>query len=522
MIRGTGPGIRSRNRVCGVEEIKARRRQQERALRKARKEKQLVSKRLPRGLQGDGEEMEIRETSVTQEEVLQLYQRIQHGSDDRLAALRSLHQVLQLKEAQQMFVRFENSIRVLIGLFTSNLASVQLKAAQCLLELSHSDDPSISLVCLPATPYLLTYLSGQSAKFTELCLYILGNLAAENEAVRNQLLLQGVIQALAICLQSPHGAVVEAAAYSLSQMLQAKEAGEKIIPSAVLEANLTPHLIRLLDLDSEFGMQTAVECAWCLHYIVSSGVNCECMISQNLIRQAVILLIALGKAIESGITTDGVELLIYPVARCLGNLIVSNGPARSKVQPHASDVLRALSTFTSRFLQSRPFVTRECLWLLNNLTAGDEQFCSAIFHLNLVPVFLQLIPFSGGINTLVLMLLGNIAEMGPEYCEKLQQQTDIFPALCTTLRTADPEVVRLTLEVLNLILSHCQQACVSFANQSGISALEAIQYNSNEEIRVRANYLMDRYFTHKAPRCLEMGKFLNLSISFPFWLILDF
>ncbi|XP_078087893.1 transmembrane and coiled-coil domain-containing protein 6 isoform X9 [Mustelus asterias] len=464
MIRGTGPGIRSRNRVCGVEEIKARRRQQERALRKARKEKQLVSKRLPRGLQGDGEEMEIRETSVTQEEVLQLYQRIQHGSDDRLAALRSLHQVLQLKEAQQMFVRFENSIRVLIGLFTSNLASVQLKAAQCLLELSHSDDPSISLVCLPATPYLLTYLSGQSAKFTELCLYILGNLAAENEAVRNQLLLQGVIQALAICLQSPHGAVVEAAAYSLSQMLQAKEAGEKIIP-AVLEANLTPHLIRLLDLDSEFGMQTAVECAWCLHYIVSSGVNCECMISQNLIRQAVILLIALGKAIESGITTDGVELLIYPVARCLGNLIVSNGPARSKVQPHASDVLRALSTFTSRFLQSRPFVTRECLWLLNNLTAGDEQFCSAIFHLNLVPVFLQLIPFSGGINTL---------------------------------------------------------ACVSFANQSGISALEAIQYNSNEEIRVRANYLMDRYFTHKAPRCLEMGKFLNLSISFPFWLILDF
>ncbi|XP_067900177.1 transmembrane and coiled-coil domain-containing protein 6 isoform X2 [Heterodontus francisci] len=457
MLRGRGFEIRSRNRASGVEEIKARRRQQERALRKARKEKQLVSKRVPRGLQGDGEEMEIRETSVTQEEVSQLYQRIQHGSDDRLAALRSLRQLLQLKEVQQMFVRFENSMHILISLFTSNLASVQLEAAQCLLQLSHSDNPSISLVCLPATPYLLTYLSGQSAKFTELCLYILGNLAAENEAVRNQLLVQGVIRALAICLQSPHGAVVEAAAYSLSQMLQAKEAGEKIIP-AVLEANLTPHLIRLLDLDSEFGMQTAVECAWCLHYIVSSGVNCECMISQGLVRQAVILLIALGRAVDSGTTTDGMELLIYPVARCLGNLIASDEGTQCKVQFHDSDMLQALSMFIREFLQSRPFVTRECLWLLNNLTAGDGQFCSAIFCLNLVPVFLQLIPFSGGINTLVLMLLGNIAEMGLEYCEKLQQQKDLFSALCTTLRTADPEVVRLTLEVLNMILSCCQQA----------------------------------------------------------------
>ncbi|XP_072446384.1 transmembrane and coiled-coil domain-containing protein 6 isoform X1 [Chiloscyllium punctatum] len=484
--------IRNRNRVCGVEEIKAKRRQHERALRKARKEKQLVSKRLPRGLQGDGEDVEIRETSVTQEEIFQLYQRIQRGSDDRLAALCSLRRVLHLKEAQQIFVRFENSIRVLNGLFTSNLASVQLQAAQCLLKLSHSDDPSVSLVCLPATPYLLTYLSGQSAKFTELCLYILGNLAAENEAVRSQLLVQGVIQALSVCLQSPHGAVVEATAYLLSQMLQAKEAGEKII-LAVLEASLTPRLIRLLDLDSEFGMQTTVECAWCLHYIVSSGVSSECMISQGLISQAVKLLIALGRTVDSG-TTDGVELLIYPVARCLGNLIASDEQLWCKRQFHDSDLLQALSVFLRGFLQSRPFVTRECLWLLNNLSAGDRQFCSAILCHNLVPVFLQLIPFSGGINTLVLMLLGNVAELGLEYCEKLQQQTGLFPALCSTLSTADPEAARMTLEVLNLIFSYCQQACARFANQNGILALEMVQYHSNDEVRVRANFLMDRYF----------------------------
>ncbi|XP_078267290.1 transmembrane and coiled-coil domain-containing protein 6 isoform X3 [Rhinoraja longicauda] len=388
-----------------VEAIRARRRQQEWALRKARRETQLVSKRLLRELQDDGEEMETREPSVTQEEVLQLYQRIQRGSEDRLAALQSLCQLLHLAEAQKMFVRLENSIHVLIGLFTSNLASVQLKAAQCLLRLSHADDPIVSLVCLPATPYLLTYLSGQSAKFTEQCLYILGNLAAENEAVRNQLLLQGVVHALAGCLQSPHGAVVEAAAYSLSQLLQAKEAREKIVP-AVLEASLTPRLIELLDLDSEVGMPTAVECAWCLHYIVSSGVDSECLISQGFLHQAVTLLIALGRAIDSGAATDGVEL--------------------------------------------------------------------------------------------VLTLLGNIAETGPQLCEKLRQHREIFSALCTSMRTADTETVRMALEVLHLILMHCAQACEEFANHNGVEALEAIQYNSNKEIRDRANFLMDRYFTDKA------------------------
>ncbi|XP_059846425.1 transmembrane and coiled-coil domain-containing protein 6 isoform X2 [Hypanus sabinus] len=497
MWRGSGAVSRSRGGAPAVDEIKARRRQQEWALRKARREKQLVSKRLLRELQDEGEEMEIREPLVTQDKVSQLYQRIQRGSEDRVTALRSLCQLMHQREAQKMFVSLENSIHVLIGLFTSNLASVQLEAARCLLKLSHASDPSISLVCLPATPYLLTYLSGQSAKFTEQCLYILGNMAAENEAVRSQLLLQGVIQALATCLQSPHEAVVEAAAYSLSQLLQAKEAGEKIVP-AVLEASLTPRLIHLLDPDSEFGMPTAVESAWCLHYIVSSGVNCECLVSQGLVHQAVRLLIALGNAIDSSTTTDGVELLIYPVARCLGNLTASCESVLSRDRLLDWRVLQALSSIINKFLQSHPSLTRECLWLLNNLTAADDQLCSTIFSLDLVPMVLQLMLFSGGINTLVLILLGNIAEKGPAHCDRLQQHKELFPALCSTLRAADAEVVRLSLEVLNLIFSHCVQASAEFVNQNGIPALEVIQYNNNEEIRVRANFLMDRYFTDKA------------------------
>lgn len=64
----------------------------------------------------------------------------------------------------------------------------------------------------------------------ELCLYTLGNLIVESEAVRRQLLPQGIVPALATCIQSPHVAVLEALGYALSQLLQAKEAPERIIP----------------------------------------------------------------------------------------------------------------------------------------------------------------------------------------------------------------------------------------------------------------------------------------------------
>lgn len=62
--------------------------------------------------------------------------------------------------------RLDGSIRTLIGLFTSSLADMQMEAARCLHELSHSSDPAVAEACLPVTPYLLTYLSGHSVELT--------------------------------------------------------------------------------------------------------------------------------------------------------------------------------------------------------------------------------------------------------------------------------------------------------------------------------------------------------------------
>lgn len=128
---------------------------------------------------------------------------MQRGSEDRKRSLGRLRWALQNEDTQQKFVRsaqachgcyqghvprgpvpvlgwvswevtaaafvsrrLDGSIRTLTGLFTSSLGELQLEAARCLHELSHSSVPAVAEACLPVTSYLLTYLSGHSLELT--------------------------------------------------------------------------------------------------------------------------------------------------------------------------------------------------------------------------------------------------------------------------------------------------------------------------------------------------------------------
>ncbi|XP_072728434.1 transmembrane and coiled-coil domain-containing protein 6 isoform X4 [Ciconia boyciana] len=443
--RRYGAGLGGR----GAEELRARRREREAALRKARRQEQLVSKRLLRedttAEEGGQDGAEIMPDPLSEDEVLELLRGVQSGSEDRKRSLSCLRWALRNKETQQKFVRLEGSIRTLIGLFTSSLADMQMEAARCLHELSHSSDPAVAEACLPVTSYLLTYLSGHSIEFTELCLYTLGNLVVESEAVRKQLLPQGIIPVLASCIQSPHEAVLEGLGYVLSQLLQAKEAPTEIIPhtanTALLSLGALPALTSLLlDLASEIPEDAP----------------------------------------------EGLELLICPVLRCLSNLLAEETGCEVQIQDER--LLIALFLILQCFLQQHPFIVQECLWLLNNLTADEHFFCSALLSLDLLPALLQLLPCSQMASMLVLTILCNIAEKGPAYCQQLHQQPAL-PLLLPTLALPDPKVVGQCLELLHLLFLHWPEAAADFVRQGGHQALE--QHQSTPELQERARALLD-------------------------------
>ncbi|XP_030683815.1 transmembrane and coiled-coil domain-containing protein 6 isoform X2 [Nomascus leucogenys] len=479
---------RLRPTVCGVEELRRRRREREAALRKARREQQLVSKRL---LRDDAPE-EAGEGCVAailgETEVQQFLRQAQRGTEEkeRERALVSLRRGLQHPETQQIFIRLEGSMRTLVGLLTSNQALLQLEAARCLHELSHSEQSTVAEACLPATSYLLTYLSGHSSDFIELCLYTLGNLIVESEAVRRQLLPQGIVPALAACIQSPHVAVLEALGYALSQLLQAEEAPEKIIPSSILASTLPQHMLQMLQPGPKLNPGVAVEFAWCLHYIICSQVSNPLLIGHGALSTLGLLLLDLAAAVQR--TEDaGLELLACPVLRCLSNLLTEAAveTVGGQMQLRDERVVAALFILLQFFFQKQPSLLPEGLWLLNNLTANSPSFCTSLLSLDLIEPLLQLLPVSNVVSVMVLTVLCNVAEKGPAYCQRLWPGP-LLPALLHTLAFSDTEVVGQSLELLHLLFLYQPEAVQVFLQQSGLRALERHQEEAQLQDRVYA------------------------------------
>ncbi|XP_032013993.1 transmembrane and coiled-coil domain-containing protein 6 isoform X2 [Hylobates moloch] len=479
---------RLRPTVCGVEELRRRRREREAALRKARREQQLVSKRL---LRDDAPE-EAGEGCVAailgETEVQQFLRQAQRGTEEkeREGALVSLRRGLQHPETQQTFIRLEGSMRTLVGLLTSNQALLQLEAARCLHELSHSEQSTVAEACLPATSYLLTYLSGHSSDFIELCLYTLGNLIVESEAVRRQLLPQGIVPALAACIQSPHVAVLEALGYALSQLLQAEEAPEKIIPSSILASTLPQHMLQMLQPGPKLNPGVAVEFAWCLHYIICSQVSNPLLIGHGALSTLGLLLLDLAAAVQR--TEDaGLELLACPVLRCLSNLLTEAAveTVGGQMQLRDERVVAALFILLQFFFQKQPSLLPEGLWLLNNLTANSPSFCTSLLSLDLIEPLLQLLPVSNVVSVMVLTVLCNVAEKGPAYCQRLWPGP-LLPALLHTLAFSDTEVVGQSLELLHLLFLYQPEAIQVFLQQSGLQALERHQGEAQLQDRVYA------------------------------------
>ncbi|XP_077753660.1 transmembrane and coiled-coil domain-containing protein 6 isoform X2 [Canis aureus] len=437
---------------CAVEELRCRWREREAALRKARREQQLISKRLLRDDALEETEGGCVAMTLGEAEIQQFLGLAQRGTEEkeREKALVSLRRGLQHPETQQAFILLEGSMRTLVGLLTSNQALLQLEAARCLHELSHSEQSAVAEACLPATSYLLTYLSSHSSDFI-----------------------------------SPHLTVLEALGYALSQLLQAKEAPEAIIPS-VLGSTLPQHILQLLQPGPKLNLGVAVEFAWCLHYIICSQVNNALLISHGCLSTLGLLLLDMAGAVQR--TEDArMDLLACPVLRCLSNLLteaaveVVGGPN----QLEDERVVAALFILLQFFLQKQPSLLPEGLWLLNNLTANSPSFCTSLLSMDLIEPLLQLLPVSNVVSVLVLTVLCNVAEKGPAYCQRLWPGP-LLPCLIGTLAFSDTEVVGHSLELLQLLFLYQPETAEAFLQQSGLQVLERHQEAAQLQDRVHA------------------------------------
>ncbi|XP_049594259.1 transmembrane and coiled-coil domain-containing protein 6 isoform X1 [Syngnathus scovelli] len=483
-----------------LEEFRVKRQEHEKTLRQARRDKQLVSKRLLVN-EDEDQQVDILHTYSDKNDVISLFHKLQHSGPEREAHLKTLSKSLRDLSVQLLFIKQENSIHMLVGLLTGPNTQCRLQSVRCLHELSHSPHPSVGPACLPATPYLLTYLSGQSTKFTELCLYTLGNLCPDSDVVREKLLAQGIIPALASCIenQKHNTAVVEAIGFTLSQLLQTKDASEKIIP-LVLASSLPSHLLACLTPDQSFSLGPAIECAWCLHYLTSSGEDNHVLLACGALLRCSTLLASLGSAVAQGNKEEGVELLVCPLLRCVGNLLSYCTPDVAEACLSDVELAGSLCALLQAYVQTRPSLARESAWVLNNLTAQSSLFCSDLMTLNLGPILIQLL-FSQGITTMILRVLANVAHKKKEFCLQLADH-GLLSSLSATLKMAEREAVTLSLDILFMLLSRGSQVVEDFERQGGISLLETFQYCSEGDVRRKAAYLLEHHLLSSSAQCM--------------------
>ncbi|XP_068596411.1 transmembrane and coiled-coil domain-containing protein 6 [Brachionichthys hirsutus] len=482
-------GHKASRQGTSTHEIRSKWREQEKELRQAWRERKLVSKRLI--LNDEDEHLEeIMDRESTEKDVVALFQNLLQRGPEREAYLKELAVALRNPSAHPTFIGQVNSMHAVIGFLTGANATCRMEAIRCLHELSHSPHPNVALACLPASPYLLTFLSGQSAKFTELCLYTLGNLCPEGDHVKEKLLAQGLVPALAHCIENHrhNHLVVEAVGFALFQLLYANDGAEKIT-KMVLASSLPLMVISVLTPNRRFAVAPAIECAWCLHYLASSVEHGGALLAHGALSQCVALLVALGGVIAKGKKHEGLELLICPLLRCVGNLVSSC--STENLSAHVADVriVVVLSTIVKVYLQTQPALAKEGAWVLNNLTAHSSTFCSALMTHNLIPGLI-ILPFSQDINTMIMRVIANIVHNKKEFCVQLAH-LGLLPALCATLRMGHHEMVTLSMDVLFMLITSAPQVAEAFVRQGGRPHLEAIQCSSEGEVRQKATHLLE-------------------------------
>ncbi|KAL9959731.1 hypothetical protein ACROYT_G033083 [Oculina patagonica] len=454
---------------------RSKRRDQEAGIRKEKREKLLSSKRIRFSEVESDSEVE----DYTADQVQELARAIQKSDKNNLNSLKSLRKAFaQGSELISVFLAVENSLRALVGHLTGNNAQFQLEAAWCITNLATGVHEDTMKVLKASAAYLITYLSGQNVQLQDQCAWALGNFSGDSQECRDILRAQGIIVPMVNLLKSPISAVVQSAAFALSNLAR----GDQIVAEELLQAGIAPVLINLIT-PGNSSTDVATEVAWVLSYLTSKPNCVPVFVSGGIIDILVHFLDSLAQ------DTQHNSQAVTPMLRSLGNIV--SGPDEYGTQAMQSDTLVAAMT---SYLQSmHRHIKKESLWVLSNLTAGPTEHIDAFIQAGVLPLVMDLMSSTYDIKKEAAICLCNISHHGPEYLKNVLD-LGAMEAFVNIIKSPDQDVVITGLQFIEMALRNFPASKELFEAAEGVACLEALEYNCNETICRYANELLDTYF----------------------------
>ncbi|CAA7034069.1 unnamed protein product [Microthlaspi erraticum] len=487
-----------------------RRRQQAVTVAKERRELLVRAKRLCRvGTNGDDENAHVENEMMIDEEqpileahtskaVEELKSAVQYqgkgAMQKRVTALRELRRLLSKSEFPPIEAALSaGAIPLLVQCLSFGSPDEQLlESAWCLTNIA-AGKPEETKALLPALPMLIAHLGEKSsAPVAEQCAWAIGNVAGEGEDLRNVLLSQGALPPLARMIFPDKGSTVRTAAWALSNLIKGPEpkaAGQLVRVDGILDA-----ILRHLKKTDE---EIATEIAWIVVYLSALSDIATSMLLKGGILQLLIERLA---------TSNNLPLLI-PVLRSLGNFVAVDPNAILTILIHGQNTEESVIGVLAKCLRSEHRVLKkEGAWVLSNIAVGSIEHKRMIHSTEAMPLLLRLLstsPFD--IRKEVAYVLGNLCVESVEGDTKpriIQEHLvsivngGCLPGFIELVRSADMEAARLGLQFIELVLRGMPngEGPKLVEGEDGIDAMERFQFHENEELRVMANSLVDKYF----------------------------
>lgn len=412
----------------------------------------------------------------------------------RVGALQELRRLLSRSE----FPPVESAVKagavaILVQCLSFGSPDEQLlEAAWCLTNIA-AGNPEETKALLPASPLLIAHLGEKSSSpVAEQCAWALGNVAGEDEELRNVLLIQGALVPLARMMLPYRRSTVRTAAWALSNLIKGpnpKAANELIRVDGVLDA-IVRHLTKADD-------ESATEVAWVVVYLSALS---------NLATSVLVKSDVLQLLVNRLATSNSLQLMI-PVLRSLGNLVAGDSHATYAVVVPGLEVTDTAMQALIKCLNSEHRVLKkEAAWVLSNIAAGSIEHKQLIYSSETLPLLLHLFsaaPFD--IRKEVAYILGNICvapTKGDEIPNLILEhlvslvEKGCLPGFIDLVRSADIEAAKLGLQFIELVLRGMPngKGPKLVEQEDGIEAMERFQFHENEDVRTMANSLVDKYF----------------------------
>ncbi|GLE01882.1 hypothetical protein PINS_up010720 [Pythium insidiosum] len=347
----------------------------------------------------------------------------------------------------------------------------------CLTNIASGQYEHTKLV-LPAVPRLLQFLEGSNHTLAEHAAWVLGNIAADCDEFRQQLIKSGAVLPLTKPLTRPSDAeLAKNCAWALSNLARGHETSAK----PFVDAGIVPVVVAGLQQGTPqaFSEPIVVEIAWLLSFLTAREEEYLKLWLDNGLIDLLLPYFA---------TTN--ELLLTPILRVFGNLCCGAEDHHTDAwqRPHVQRLLARDSPFVPQllaFLQpaaaaSHAHLAAESAWVLSNLATLDREVVDLLVHAGVLPLLQA--HFQRGTFELrreVAFALSNIALTSAGHMEQVLS-LDVLPGFLQLLGAADVAVVGNSLRLLENVLRVAPNGVALVESHGGIEALETLQFQSDD------------------------------------------